>query len=126
MKPLHLAIGTFDGVHKGHRYLLQTAIENANKEKGMSGALTFHPHPKQILHCPNAPKLIYPIQQRYWLLKQLGCDAIFIKNFTTQWSRLTPDCFFDYLIQLFQCILNSAHRIDQSSLYRILSYKHRT
>ena len=101
MKPLHLAIGIFDGVHRGHRYLLQSAIEIAKKEKALSGALTFHPHPKQVLQLPNAPQLIYPIQQRYWLLKQLGCDSVFIKKFTEPWSQSTPDQFFAYLMRLF-------------------------
>jgi len=101
MKPLHLGIGIFDGVHRGHRYLLQSAIEAAKKEKSLSGALTFHPHPKQVLQLPDAPKLIYPIQQRYWLLKQLGCNSVFIKKFTKQWSHSTPDQFFTYLMRLF-------------------------
>ena len=106
MKPLHLGIGIFDGVHCGHRYLLQSAIKAAKQEKNLSGALTFHPHPKQILQLPNAPKLIYPIQQRYWLLKKLGCNSVFIKKFTEQWSLSTPEYFFAYLMQLFP---NLAH-----------------
>ncbi len=101
MKPLHLAIGIFDGVHRGHRYLLQSTIETTQKTNAWSGALTFHPHPKQVLHLPDAPQLIYPIQQRYWLLKKLGCDFIFIKKFTEQWSHATPDYFFTYLMQFF-------------------------
>ena len=106
MKPLHLAIGIFDGVHRGHCHLLQSAIEAAKKEKALSGALTFHPHPKQVLQLPNAPQLIYPIQQRYWLLKQLRCDSVVIKKFTEQWARSTPDHFFADLMQFFPNLSN--------------------
>ena len=106
MKPLYLAIGIFDGVHKGHRCLLQSVIEVAKKEKALSGALTFYPHPKKVLQLPDAPQLIYPIQQRYWLLKQLGCDSVVIKKFTEQWARSTPDHFFAYLMQFFPNLSN--------------------
>lgn len=101
MKPLHLAIGIFDGVHKGHHYLIHSAVEDAQKAGVCSGALTFHPHPKQVLHRPDAPQLIYPIQHRYWLLKKLGCDFIFIKKFTELWSHSTPNYFFAYLKRIF-------------------------
>ena len=101
MKPLHLAIGIFDGVHRGHRYLIHSAIQVAKANNGLSGALTFHPHPKKVLGLPNAPQLIYPIQQRYWLLKKFGCDYVFIKKFTEPWSQSSPDRFFSYLKRLF-------------------------
>ena len=101
LQPLHLAIGVFDGVHNGHRYIIGEAIKNAQKTGAVSGALTFHPHPKRVLNLPDAPQLIYPIQQRYWLLKRLGCDYIFIKKFTEAWSQYMPERFFAYLKRLF-------------------------
>lgn len=99
--PLHLAIGVFDGVHCGHRYLIGEAIKTAHAQKAWAGALTFHPHPKKVLQLPNAPELIYPIQQRYWILRKLGCDYVFVKKFTDAWSQSSPEKFFAYLRRLF-------------------------
>lgn len=101
IKPLHLAIGVFDGVHCGHRYLIGEAIKTASMGDAWAGALTFHPHPKKVLQLPNAPELIYPIQQRYWLLRKLGCHYVFIKKFTGAWSQSSPEKFFSYLKRLF-------------------------
>ena len=101
MQSLHLAIGVFDGVHAGHRYLIGEAIEQAKRSNSVVGALTFHPHPKKVPQLPNAPQLIYPIQQRYWLLKKFGCRYVFVKKFTDAWSQYSPDRFFTYLQRLF-------------------------
>ena len=101
IQPLHLAIGVFDGVHCGHRYLVNEAIKIAQSQHALAGALTFHPHPKQVLQLPDAPELIYPIQQRYWILRKLGCDYVFVKKFTDAWSQSSPKKFFDYLRRLF-------------------------
>ena len=90
IKPLHLAIGVFDGVHCGHRYLVGEAIKTAHAYQVWAGALTFHPHPKKVLQLPHAPELIYPIQQRYWILRKLGCDYVFVKKFTDAWSQSSP------------------------------------
>ncbi|MDR0647110.1 MAG: adenylyltransferase/cytidyltransferase family protein [Puniceicoccales bacterium] len=101
MKALHLAIGIFDGVHLGHRTLIGKAVENARNTHAWSGVLSFHPHPKKVLGLPRAPKMIYPIQQRYRLLKELKVDHIFVKHFTSAWSQFQPDRFFSFLKRIF-------------------------
>ncbi|MDR0755993.1 MAG: FAD synthetase family protein [Puniceicoccales bacterium] len=101
MKELHLAIGIFDGVHLGHRTLIGKAVENARNTHAWSGVLSFHPHPQKVLGFPQAPKMIYPIQQRYRLLKELKVDHIFVKHFTSAWSQFQPDRFFSFLKRIF-------------------------
>jgi riboflavin kinase/FMN adenylyltransferase len=101
MKALHLAIGIFDGVHLGHRTLIGKAVENARNTHTWSGVLSFHPHPQKVLSFPQAPKMIYPIQQRYRLLKELKVDYIFVKHFTSVWSQFQPDRFFSFLKRIF-------------------------
>ncbi|MDR0392631.1 MAG: hypothetical protein LBH52_00130 [Puniceicoccales bacterium] len=101
MKALHLAIGIFDGVHLGHRTLIGKAVENARNTHAWSGVLSFHPHPQKVLGFPQAPKMIYHIQQRYRLLKELRVDHIFVKHFTSAWSQFQPDRFFSFLKRIF-------------------------
>jgi riboflavin kinase/FMN adenylyltransferase len=101
MKALHLAIGIFDGVHLGHRTLIGKVVENARNTHAWSGVLSFHPHPQKVLGFPQAPKMIYPIQQRYRLLKELEVDHIFVKHFTSAWSQFQPDRFFLFLKRIF-------------------------
>ena len=98
---VHLAIGNFDGVHLGHRALLKQAIENARVRRQTPAVLTFHPHPKQVLRLPNAPQLIYPIHHRCYLLRKSGCDAVYVQPFNEVFATLTPEAFFDHLLQRF-------------------------
>ena len=101
MQAVHLAIGIFDGVHLGHRALLKQAIENARARRQISAVLTFHPHPKCVLHLPNAPQLIYPIHHRCYLLRSLDCEAVCVQPFDEAFAALTPEAFFEHLLQQF-------------------------
>ena len=105
MRPVHLAIGNFDGIHLGHRALLQRAIENARVHRQISVVLTFHPHPKQVLRLPNAPQLIYPIHHRCYLLRKSGCDAVCVQPFDEAFAALTPEAFFDHLLRQFPTLV---------------------
>ena len=101
MQAVHLAIGNFDGVHLGHRALLQRAVENAHIRREIAAVLTFHPHPKRILKLPNAPQLIYPIHHRCYLLRKSGCDAVCVQPFDEAFAALAPEAFFDHLLRQF-------------------------
>ena len=104
MQAVHLAIGNFDGVHLGHQALLQRAVENAHIRREIAAVLTFHPHPKRVLRLPNAPQLIYPIHHRCYLLRKSGCNAVCVQPFDEAFAALTPEAFFDHLLQRFPAL----------------------
>lgn len=100
-----MAIGIFDGVHLGHRALLQRTIENARIRRENVAVLTFHPHPKRVLRLPNAPQLIYPIRHRCYLLRKSGCDAVSVQPFDEAFAAMTPEVFFDHLLRQFPTLI---------------------
>ncbi|MBX5464455.1 MAG: bifunctional riboflavin kinase/FAD synthetase [Clostridia bacterium] len=72
-----VAIGTFDGVHLGHRELIRRAVERAREEGGEAVALTFWPHPAQVLAPAGAPRLLTGREERARRIASLGVDALF-------------------------------------------------
>ena len=54
-RPLHLAIGMFDGVHLGHQAVIESAVHSARRSGGLAGVLTFWPHPSVFFHPGRAP-----------------------------------------------------------------------
>jgi riboflavin kinase/FMN adenylyltransferase len=92
-KPLHLAIGMFDGVHLGHRTVIEAAVQAARREDGVSAVLTFRPHPSAVLR-PDRPTLLLmdsPAQAR--LLEALGIPIVITHPFTPEFSRMPAEAF---------------------------------
>ena len=86
-----VTIGTFDGVHLGHRVILKRMKEIAKKTKGKSVLLTFFPHPRYVLHKDNQDmKLITTLQEKQDLINQAGLDNLVIHEFTKKFSRIKP------------------------------------
>jgi riboflavin kinase / FMN adenylyltransferase len=79
----HVAIGTFDGVHRGH----QAVIEGADT------VLTFEPHPMSVIHAEAAPKLIMPFEVKRDVIDGLGVDELVVIPFDEEFSRLTAEDF---------------------------------
>jgi riboflavin kinase/FMN adenylyltransferase len=94
--PLKCAVattGTFDGVHLGHQKILNQLIDTAEKEKGESVLLTFHPHPRLILQPDVELKLLSSLEEKISLLSETGLDHLIILPFTKAFSR-TPSLDF--------------------------------
>ncbi len=79
--------GTFDGVHIGHRTILNRVNELAKKIKGESVLLTFHPHPRTVLQKDADMKLLNTIEEKTKLLEKSGINHLIIHPFTMEFSR---------------------------------------
>ncbi len=87
------AIGNFDGVHLGHRAILQAAIDRARAAGGTAFALTFDPLPAKVLTPARAPQLILAPDDKPELLRLSGIDGVIVLDFTLELSRLSPRDF---------------------------------
>ena len=87
--PCIAAIGNFDGVHRGHQQILGSAAAEARKRRMRSVAVTFNPHPAQVLYPKEAPKLLTYLPQRLELMSRTGVDAIFVLPFNEELSRVS-------------------------------------
>jgi riboflavin kinase/FMN adenylyltransferase len=91
--PVVASIGNFDGVHRGHRWVIAQVLERARTLGIRSLALTFDPHPARVLR-PDAPHaLITPLKLKLELLAATGLDAVLVLPFTPELSRWTAEEF---------------------------------
>jgi riboflavin kinase/FMN adenylyltransferase len=84
--------GVFDGVHVGHRRVLDTLLRWARGEGVPSVVVTFDRHPLEVLRGVSVP-LISPLAERLRLLGEKGLDAVLVLNFTKEFARTTADAF---------------------------------
>ncbi len=88
-------MGSFDGVHRGHKVLLQRTISLAKERCGESIVLTFEPHPRYVLGTAEGMQLLSTLEEKLWLLEQEGIDNVIIIPFTKEFSRLKPQEFIE-------------------------------
>jgi len=88
-----LTLGTFDGVHKGHRKILEKLTKNTKNEQTESLVLTFFPHPRMVLKGQSDVKLLNTISEKIDLLENLGVQNLVIHPFDEAFSKLTAEEF---------------------------------
>ena len=92
-------VGSYDGVHSGHRVLIEQVIARAKARGGESVVITFEPHPRITLGKAEGLKLLTTLEEKALLLDRLGVDVMVVIPFDTHFSRLSHDEFIDnYLI----------------------------
>lgn len=104
--PLAMTIGSFDGVHLGHRALLESVQENAKRLGGESALLTLAPHPQQFFRPDDPPVLLTTNGQKEKLLDELGLDHLLYLPFNAETSRLTREQFLEDIL-LDRCHMKS-------------------
>lgn len=89
-----LTVGTFDGVHAGHKVLINTVIRKAQQRDARSVIVTFDPHPRDIINPGSAGiKLLSSLEERSELLADLGVDEMVVIPFDRDFSLLTSEEF---------------------------------
>ncbi len=89
-RPLYLALGNFDGIHRGHQRLIVNCVEKARANGGLAAAFVFDPHPSNILKPSQVPKILTNTQRKAILFETLGLDILIIHAFTSEISRWSP------------------------------------
>ena len=87
------SIGVFDGLHLGHKALIDTVIKNAARLKSKSLVLTFEPHPLAVLARQAAPPLLTTLDQKAEVLQSWGLDILGVLRFTKELSAVEPQKF---------------------------------
>jgi riboflavin kinase/FMN adenylyltransferase len=90
---LHLAIGVFDGVHLGHKAVIESAVFSAQRSGGVGGVLTFDPHPSRLFRPENPTLLMMPIKEKTSMLHAVGVDIVIRKHFDRVFASIPADQF---------------------------------
>ncbi|SDJ01006.1 riboflavin kinase / FMN adenylyltransferase [Salimicrobium halophilum] len=95
MEPSVVAVGFFDGVHKGHQHVILKAKEIAEQTGEKWGVMTFDPHPSVVLKGVSNARYLTPLPVKEKLIEDLGADYLFIVPFTKELASLSPKRFVD-------------------------------
>ncbi len=99
-KPVILVAGFFDGVHRGHRSIIDYARQAAQELNGEAWILTFNTHPLKVLHPPAAPLMLTSTNHKIALLNASGIDGCIVLPFTRELAATPP---VDFAETLFHC-----------------------
>jgi riboflavin kinase / FMN adenylyltransferase len=91
--PSVVTLGNFDGVHLGHRSVLSDVVAKARLRGAKAVAVTFQPHPLQVLYPESAPAAITGLEHRIELMAESGLDAALVMEFTPELATWSPDDF---------------------------------
>ncbi|MCD0464576.1 bifunctional riboflavin kinase/FAD synthetase [Flavobacterium sp. ENC] len=113
-----LTLGTFDGVHIGHKKILERITQNTENGKYESLVLTFFPHPRMVLQEKSEIKLLNTISEKTKLLEETGIENLVIHPFNESFSRLTAEEFVHSILvdqfHIQKIIIGHDHRFGRN------------
>lgn len=127
-----VSVGTFDGLHAGHRTILDRLFERAEAQRGLSTVITFDPHPRELIRGEPVP-LLTTIEERGALLEARGLERFVVLPFTREFARLKPEAYVEDIlvsqVGLKEIVIGYDHRFGRkgkgdSDLMRKLGRKH--
>lgn len=95
----YVALGSFDGLHKGHLALINKALEVAEKKKGKSMVFTFKNHPRSFIYKNFSTNLIMENEKKIEILKDKKVDILCFKDFDVEFMKLSPEEFIKLLVE---------------------------
>lgn len=93
-----VCIGVFDGVHRGHRAIVDAARDLSATAGGRVVAVTFDPHPSAVVRPDTQPRMLSTLDHRVALLHEAGVDAVLVLTFTSELASWTPTEFVDRVL----------------------------
>lgn len=93
-----VTLGTFDGIHLGHKKIIDAVINKSVETGSRSFVVTFYPHPRNVIKGSEPLKLLSTPLEKAEMLESLGIENLLVINFTKEFSRQTPDEFVDKYI----------------------------
>jgi riboflavin kinase/FMN adenylyltransferase len=88
-----VTIGNFDGLHVGHRAIMDTVVARARASGGTAVVYTFNPHPIRVLRPNQAPRLLTTHEQKVELIEQAGIDVLVVENFDAEFATISAERF---------------------------------
>lgn len=95
---IYMALGTFDGVHVGHRAIISNTVKKAKNDHCLSSVFTFSNHPLSVIDPKRCPPLIITNQEKVNLIAELGVDILYNIPFTNELLQLSPDEFISLIV----------------------------
>lgn len=97
-KDVILTIGNFDGVHIGHQKIFRNVVERSKALRGTAMAITFEPHPMQVLSPEGGVGVLTPFDEKARLMEFYGIDVLLCINFDKEFANMMPDDFIKDVI----------------------------
>jgi riboflavin kinase/FMN adenylyltransferase len=107
-EPSVATVGFFDGVHLGHRAVVERTVEAARERGARSVAVTFDRHPREILTPGQEPRLLTTVDRKARLLEGAGVDVLVVLEFTQAFSRISAE---DFVRDVLWGGLHAAHAV---------------